>query len=249
MQEGLFLGLLAVIAEIIGTIGGLGSSVLFVPLAQIFLPFQVVLGLTGILHIFSNITKVYLFRSSIKWKITLWFVIPTVFSVIIGAYVTRFMKPHLLEVIMGLFLIGLSALFWFKPQVKVAANQTNAIFGGLSSGFITGLIGSGGAIRGIFLAAYQLEKEVFIATSSLIDLGNDIPRTAVYLSSGYVQSEHYYLIPILFFSALLGSFIGKKIVHRINEGQFKKIVLISIALIGFWMIYANRVEIVALKLI
>jgi uncharacterized membrane protein YfcA len=37
--------LLALLAEVIGTVGGFGSSVFFVPVANFFLDFQSVLGL------------------------------------------------------------------------------------------------------------------------------------------------------------------------------------------------------------
>ena len=42
--------LLALLSEVVGTIGGFGSSVFFVPLAGFFFDFHTVLALTSILH-------------------------------------------------------------------------------------------------------------------------------------------------------------------------------------------------------
>ncbi len=53
---------LALLAEILGTIGGFGSSVFFVPIASLFLDFQSVLGITAIFHVSSNITKIVFFK-------------------------------------------------------------------------------------------------------------------------------------------------------------------------------------------
>ena len=50
---------IALICEIIGTVGGFGSSVFFVPVAQFFFSLKIVLGLTAILHVFSNLSKIF----------------------------------------------------------------------------------------------------------------------------------------------------------------------------------------------
>ena len=57
--------ILALLAEIIGTVGGFGSSVFFVPLAAFYFDFQTVLGLTAVFHLSSNISKIGLFRKGI----------------------------------------------------------------------------------------------------------------------------------------------------------------------------------------
>lgn len=50
--------ILALVAEIIGTIGGFGSSVFFVPLGNFYFDFHSVLGLTAIFHLSSNLSKI-----------------------------------------------------------------------------------------------------------------------------------------------------------------------------------------------
>ena len=53
---------LALIAEVLGTIGGFGSSVFFVPVANFYFDFESVLGLTAIYHLSSNLSKIVLFK-------------------------------------------------------------------------------------------------------------------------------------------------------------------------------------------
>ena len=68
-EVSLYFLLLAMIAEITGTIGGFGSSVFFVPIASFFFDFQSVLGLTAIFHLSSNISKIALFRKGLNKKL------------------------------------------------------------------------------------------------------------------------------------------------------------------------------------
>ena len=59
--------LLALIAEIIGTIGGFGSSVFFVPIGNFYFDFYSVLGLTAVFHLSSNLSKIFLFKKGHSW--------------------------------------------------------------------------------------------------------------------------------------------------------------------------------------
>jgi hypothetical protein len=50
----------ALVAEIIGTIGGFGSSVFFMPIANFYFDFHSVLGLTAMFNFSSNLSKLFL---------------------------------------------------------------------------------------------------------------------------------------------------------------------------------------------
>ena len=97
---------------------------------------------------------------------------------------------------------------------------------------MAGLIGTGGAIRGITLAAFNLNIETFIATSAIIDLGIDLSRSIIYYTNGFVHTHDLYLIPILLVVSFIGTFIGKKILDYISKERFKSIVLILIFISG-----------------
>jgi uncharacterized membrane protein YfcA len=102
------------------------------------------------------------------------------------------------------------------------------LIGGVTSGFIAGIAGTGGAIRGLTLASFNLNKDVFIATSALIDLGIDASRAIVYTASGYFNAKYFYLIPYLVTVSFLGSYLGKIILNHTSEKVFRYIVLFVI---------------------
>jgi uncharacterized membrane protein YfcA len=110
-------------------------------------------------------------------------------------------------------------------QKKIKQNDTNLYLGGGISGFLAGLIGTGGAIRGLTLSAFHLPKDVFIATSALIDMGVDSSRAIIYVANGYFTKEHLIYIPFLIGISLLGSFLGKQILKKIPEAVFHYVVL------------------------
>ena len=99
-------------------------------------------------------------------------------------------------------------------------------------GFSAGLLRTGGAIRGLTMAAFNLEKSVFIATSAFIDFIIDFTRTIVYYNNGYIHSHDLKYVPFLIIIGIIGTYIGKKILVYIPQNKFRRLSLIFILIIG-----------------
>jgi uncharacterized membrane protein YfcA len=224
--------LLALLSEILGTIGGFGSSLFFVPIASYFLDFHSVLGVTALFHICSNVSKIVLFKKGFNLKLIINIGIPAILTVVTGAFLSKFLPVKTLELFLAFFLIVISAIFLLFRNLTIKATAFNSIVGGTLSGFIAGLVGTGGAIRGLVLASFNLNIEVFITTSATIDLLIDSSRSIVYYLNGYIHQHDLYLLPILFFNAIVGTFIGKKILNHISQKRFKIIVLLLVLCTG-----------------
>ena len=220
--------ILALLAEIIGTVSGFGSSILFVPLASLFFDFNSVLGITAVFHVFSNISKIVLFKKGVDKRLILKLGIPAVIFVIIGAILTKHIPQKESELLMNIMLVFFAFFLVYKINSPIEQNDRNLIIGGISSGFLAGLIGTGGALRGLTLAAFNLPKNIYTSTSAIIDLGVDLSRSIVYIYNGYFLTKYIIYIPFLIMISVLGSWIGKIILTYISELYFKYIVIIII---------------------
>ncbi|ASZ09594.1 sulfite exporter TauE/SafE family protein [Chitinophaga pendula] len=228
---------LVLICEVIGTISGFGASVFLVPLAGVFFDFKTALVLSGIVFIFSSSSKLFIFRKHINFPLILKIGIPSVIFTLLGAYLNNKVDLKIAELAMGIFLIAFAIAFLIKPDLKLKADGIKAIGGGIASGFFTGFIGTGGAIRGATLSAFNLSKNVFVSTSAGIDIGGDIGRSIIYIVNGYLDKKYIWFIPVMLVLAYSGSWLGKKLLNNISEIIFKKLVLVLILGIGAFMIY------------
>jgi uncharacterized protein len=229
--------LLALIAEILGTIGGFGSSVFFVPFANFYFDFHTVLGLTALFHLSSNLSKIYLFRKGLDKKIILNIGIPSILFVIIGGILSKYIDSLFLQIGLSVFLISFSLLFLIKKELVFKTGKRETWIGGSLSGFLAGVLGTGGAIRGLTMAAFNLEKSIFVATSAAIDMGIDLSRSVVYFYNGYLNKTTILYIPFLLVIGFVGTFVGKYILSKISQVNFKTISLILILLIGLITAY------------
>ncbi|HEX6067229.1 MAG TPA: sulfite exporter TauE/SafE family protein [Nitrososphaera sp.] len=220
------------VSEVMGTMAGFGSSTIYLPLASYFVDFRTALVLVAIFHLFGNIGRIAFFRHGLDRKVLLVFGLPSFALSLLGATLVGDLSQTLLKLLLGIFLISLSAVFLVKPKLAFPASTKSLVLGGGVSGFIVGLIGTGGALRATFLTGLKIEKEKYIATAAVIALGTDATRIPSYLASGFLTEQYYYFIPLLFGIALGGSYVGRKIVGRIDQAKFKKMVLIAVILVS-----------------
>lgn len=229
--------LLALLAEVVGTVGGFGSSVFFVPVANFFFDFQSVLGITALFHLASNLSKLGLFRGGIDRGLLLRLGAPSIVFAVLGGLASAWLLTQWLEAILAVLLLGVSGGMLIRPRWRLAATTRSAVLGGALSGGMAGLVGTGGAVRGMTLAAFDLRKEVFVATSAAIDMGIDLGRTVVYARNGYIHAHDLVWVPLLAVVAIAGTWIGRRTLSRMPQAVFRRAALLMVFAIGLVTLY------------
>lgn len=224
--------LLAALSEILGTVAGFGSSTIFLPLAALFLDFRVALILVAIFHVFGNLARFNFFKAGLDKTLLVRFGAPSVVATVAGALLVGRLPQVVLKGLLGIFLVVFALLSLTKLIPDIRATTTEMVFAGSLSGFLAGLIGTGGALRGASLTAFGIPKSSYIATAAAIALAVDVTRIPIYLGQGFLVADYYWFIPLLLVAAVIGSFIGKKIVDRVPQERFSRVVLIAITLVG-----------------
>jgi uncharacterized membrane protein YfcA len=232
--------LIALIAEVVGTVAGFGSSTIALPLSLFIFDFHTALTLVAFLHIFGNAAKLYFFRQGLDTGLLVKFGVPSVIFTIVGALLVTHLPEATLEALLGGLLVIYAVASWLH-SIKLKPTQLTAFAGGAVSGFFAGLLGTGGAMRAAFLNVYHLPKEKFIATTAAVAVIADSMRLPIYLYDGFLDQSLYWLLPIMIVIAVLGTYIGKLIVTKLPQKHFRQIVLIAIFLAGIHFMYGALV--------
>jgi uncharacterized protein len=74
-------------------------------------------------------------------------------------------------------------------------------------------------------------------------LGTDATRIPLYLSQGFLLQQYYYYIPILAATAIGGSYVGKKIVGKLDQTKFRKIILVALIVVSINFIISGSLSI------
>ncbi len=220
------------LSEVVGTIAGFGSATVLLPAALLFVDFKTALVLTALVHLFGNLGRGAFFRKKISWKITGYFGIVGIFGALIGALLVTHADQAVLQLGLGLFLVGYGVFAFLKPSFRLKQTGGSLLAGGLSSGFLAGIIGTGGALRTAFLTAFKIPKAQYIGTSAAIAIAVDGIRVPVYIRDGLLPAGYYWWLPVLFVLALAGAYAGKKLVGKIPQLLFSRIILTALILAG-----------------
>jgi uncharacterized membrane protein YfcA len=216
---------------------GFGTSTIMVPALLFFYPVPQTLLFVGIIHWFGNIWKLILFRKGFQWKLILSFGIPGIAATFLGASLVFSIPGAILSRILGIFLVCYVVYLFLKSSFRIKPSLLAGACGGVLSGFMAGIFGIGGAIRGLFLTAFDLPKEVYIATAGAIALAIDTTRLTTYLLKG-ARLEQLLLWGLIIFipASFLGAKIAQSIVNKIPQKHFRKVVAVFLLLVGIKLI-------------
>ncbi|OGG20176.1 hypothetical protein A3D03_00505 [Candidatus Gottesmanbacteria bacterium RIFCSPHIGHO2_02_FULL_40_13] len=236
-MEIISIALLTLLASTIGTMTGFGTSTIMIPILVMFLPPVETIFLVAIIHWFGDIWKVLLFRKGFSFKLIALFGVIGLLTSYLGASFSSNMDKTLLLRLLGIFLSGYALFLIFKSRFKIKANNLMALTGGALSGFFAGIFGIGGAVRGIFLSAFDLPKVVYIATAGAIGLMVDATRIITYFTSGTTLPSMLWWSLLIFIPvSFIGAQIAKKLVDRIPQDKFRNFVAVFLFIIGLKLV-------------
>ena len=112
-MEIIYITILTLIASMVGTLTGFGTSTIMIPILLLFSPLPQTLLFVGIIHWFGDIWKVLLFKKGINWNLILGFGIPGIIASFVGASLTFHISESILMKILGGFLLAYVILLFF----------------------------------------------------------------------------------------------------------------------------------------
>lgn len=223
----------AFIAEVIGTMAGFGAATILTPIAVLFMDIKSAIAIVACFHLFGNSSRVFLFRQSINKKIWLQFGLIAICFSVIGAFLSAYLPSAVIILAFGVFLLIYVGFSVFAAErIRLKPKPTTLLGGGVLSGFIAGLIGTGGAVRSACLMVFGLTKEAYIGTSASIALVVDAARIPVYVAGGFITSDKVPVLCSLIAVAFAGSWTGKRLVKKISTKVFHRFVLTMLGLMG-----------------
>ncbi len=224
---------LALIASVVGTITGFGISTVMIPVLVIYFPPVEAIFLVSIIHWFGNVWKVLLFRKGFNLRLLLLFGLTGFLTSYIGASISLGSNEEFLLRILGIFLFGYAIFLIFQTSFTIPAINVTALLGGSLSGFFAVIFGIGGAIRSMFLSAFNLPKEVYIATAGAIGLLVDSTRIFTYFAGGaQLPKLLWWGLPLFIILSVIGAKIARRIVDRIPQDKFRIVIALFLFIVG-----------------
>jgi uncharacterized protein len=189
---------------------------------------------------FADILAVIYYNRHAEWT-HFWKLIPWMFvGILVGVYIGKDLDETIFRRIMAVIIIltiAIVIVMEFRKTVTLPGNKLFAAGMGLISGFTTMIGNLAGAFSNIYFLAMRMPKANFIGTAAWVFLVVNLfklPFQVFYwknITLSTLQTD-LYLLPAL----IAGFWIGVKVVARIHDDSYRKVVLV-LTLIGAVFIF------------
>ena len=225
--------LCAWVAEVIGTMAGFGAATILTPVAILFMDVKTAIAVVACFHLFGNASRLTFFWRHVDRKTWLQFGLTGVLCSLVGAGLTASLPSAAVKLLFGIFLLSYVGLSCLLPSgLRLPATPWTLIGGGAGSGFVAGLIGTGGAIRSACLLAFGLPRDAYLGTSAAIALVVDATRLPVYLAEQFIPWRMLPAVASLILVAFAGAWVGQRLIRRASPAIFRGVILAMLTLIG-----------------
>lgn len=213
------------------TLVGFAGSLIALPILLLALKMPDAIAYISLFYLVSSSCMVFREWKNIDRDIILRLSFTSVIGVVLGIMVLTYAKPVVLKKALGIFILLYVAYGIYGRKEYSLGKKTNFAFGVLG-GFFSGVFSTGGPLYVISVKNSVQEARIFRATMIGILALVTLIRVPALSISGILNLTHVkmslFILPVFF----LAQFLGTKLFPKINELQFKNILLVLLCLSG-----------------
>lgn len=189
---------------------------------------------------FADILAVLYYKRHVQWLYFRRLVPPMLIGVIVGAWWGKDIDERVFKKIMAIIILTTVILMFWMERRKAQKVPSSYLFSnsmGFVAGFTTMLGNLAGTFSNIYFLALKLSKNEFIGTAAWVFFTINLIKVPFqFFIWKNINAEtlkiDFFLIPAL----LLGFAFGIKLVGKINELFFRKLIM-TLTLIGSFLIF------------
>ncbi len=221
---------------------GFGAGVFITAVLPLFIDTKVVIVSSAVSNMIGVIyLSVKNFTKNADFKVLIPLSVGSFFGIGIGSYMLGIIPSLTLKFILGITIVLLGIYDFFiqinkLKNFKLPDNQITGYTIGLFAGVVSGLLGTSGPLFAIYLNQKIKHKEEFKLIISIAFFIQAIFRILFYVPNKNVWAN----FDLMFFlfsvpGVIIGVFIGDKLTKKVKVSTFKKIISISIIIIGIYL--------------
>ena len=236
----IFLLLVSILAGAVAAVAGFGIGSLLTPVLATQVPLKLAVAAVSIPHLLATGIRFWLMRTHVDRRLLWTFGIFSALGGLAGALAHKWASSPMLTVVFGgaLLLASLSELTGAARKVRLRGPA--AWMAGALSGILGGMVGNQGGIRSAALLGFQTTRAAFVATATAVALLVDGARMPVYLwLEGRALAGMVAPIAIACAGCVIGTFWGRKLLERIPENVFRKVIASLILALASYMLAAG----------
>jgi uncharacterized protein len=231
--ETLAISLAAIVAGGIASVTGFGIGSILTPTLSLWMDGRLAVAVVSVPHLIGTAIRFWMIKGQVDRRVMWRFGLASAAGGLVGAlFQSAIAGPNLMIVLAALLLfVAASELTGLARRLRFTG--VTAWIAGVLSGLLGGLVGNQGGIRSAALLGFALPRDVFVATATAIALFVDGARMPIYAITAREElwaMRRPMLIATIGVAA--GTIAGTRLLRRIPETMFRKVVAILLAILG-----------------
>jgi len=219
-----FAVLIVLLAAFVRAVSGFGYALLATPLLTFVFEAKSVVVMNVILAGVTSVLLLFQMRRHVDIRRVAFMGLGSILGVPIGAYLLSRLDPSIIKLAIAVLVIPFSILLLLGHSYQF---KRDTLICGVA-GFISGILGASTSLSGppvvLFLLNQGLVTQRFVGTLAAYFLFIGIISIGAFSSLGMVTTGLLTKVAILLPTLFLGTYVGIKVLPRINADLFRKIV-------------------------
>ncbi len=227
----------SLVAGAIASVAGFGIGSLLTPVLALEGGMKAAIAAVAIPHVAGTGLRLWWLRRSIDRPTIRSFGLASAGGGLVGALLHGAASRPSVGVVFALLLVAAGTSGIVGLAERVTLQGRTAWVAGAISGLFGGIAGNQGGVRSAALLGLGLQRDAFVATATGVALIVDVVRLPVYVATS--GAEMMALAPVIGIGTagvLVGTFAGTRLLSRIPEAIFRRVVSAVILLLGLMLL-------------
>jgi len=212
---------------------GIGGGFVMIALLSTILPISAMVPVHSVMMVGLSLSRTWYFRKDIDNAI----VIPFVLGALIGAISGTSLYVDLPEALIAFCVAVLMLLAVWTPDIRIKRDIPHPFFLiGLIHSFLSALFSFGGLFQPVMVRT-KLNKMQITATLAAGLMFMNLFKVIGYASFGFDFQPYFLVMIVAILVAFPAAKLGKAMLHKISEKQFRSVFKIIMTIFAFRLIY------------
>ncbi len=218
---------------------GFGFSLAAVPLLILFLPSTEAVAMCLVIGTALNLLLARVDLHQIVWR-EIFAIMPSIAAgSIAGMLLLKSFDGPLFKAGIGMAVLAMALVMLIGHSWKAGPGQTLRQTVGAASGILFGTTSMGGPPVVLYLTGRGLTKERLRGTLAVLFILGNLLTIAIFVASGLFSGGLAARSLLLGVAVIPGGLIGRALTSQLNHSSFRKLVLVSMVLLGVGEIILN----------
>ena len=238
----IFIAIAAVfLSSLISGLGGFGGGFVYVIAMTPIVGPKAVIPMLSIYALFSNISRVVIYRKGIDWQLTLQFTLASLPGVWAGTTFFAVVPERVLLLVLGFSLIAIIPLRRYLRRIAFRPGLRTVIGLGFVFGVVSGTAVGSGMLVVAGLSSIGLQGPVLLGTDAAIGLINSGVRAFSFTQLDLLPLQLVMLGGVTGVGAFPGTWLASRLVHRLGLKRHDILIEVLIICGGSYFLFKGLV--------